>query len=83
MAITAYHCLLTCRLAGYKEWIPGIRAVAAAAAMDAAAASGHSEAAMEAGDLAARTHATTLCFVTASATLCNSVCKAFRRMQVG
>lgn len=57
-------------LRGYKEWVPGSRAVAAATASDAALAAGHSaEGAAAAAESAAKALAGAVIFVTASATL--------------
>ena len=70
-------------LAAYKEWVPGTRAVAAAAAADAAVLAGDAEGATGAAlDAAARAACGAVVFVTASATLKEQVRKAFRRMQV-
>jgi hypothetical protein len=57
-------------LRGYKEWVPGCRAIAAAAALDAALSAGHTaEEAVAASESAAKALGGAVMFITASATL--------------
>jgi hypothetical protein len=61
-------------LRGYKEWVPGSRAIAAAAALDAALSAGHSaEEAVAASESAAKALGGAVVFITASATLMEQV----------
>ncbi|KAJ9510267.1 hypothetical protein QJQ45_015579, partial [Haematococcus lacustris] len=69
-------------LRSYKEWVPGTRAIAAAAAQDAAIAAGDVEGAVAAGEAAAKALGRATVFVTASGTLKEQVRRAFRRMQM-
>jgi hypothetical protein len=69
-------------LAGYREWVPGARAIAAAHAADIATAGGADDAAAAAAaDRAVRAIGGAVVFVTASATLKETVKRAFRKMQ--
>ncbi len=71
-------------LSGYKQWIPGQQAMAAAGAMDVLNAAGEAnpQAIAAAAEFAAKTIGGTTIFVTASATLKESVKRAFRKMQM-